>query len=157
MALWLHEAAHDAVDGVQALVARVGDERGNDGVVRPLARREHVGVALLQREVGAAVLQREAAAAWDDARAEAAVVTVDEGDAVAKRVRHGEVDSITVVVGRRAVVDDIGGALGIEDLRALGEVFGRDEFLCGHFLDVWVSHPPVGVGKGDTQRIDECV
>lgn len=107
VALGLHEATHDAVHRVQGAVGRVGHHGGDDGVVRPLARREHVGVALAQREVGAAVLQREAAPLGDDAGAEAAVVAVDEGYAVALLVRHGEVDRIAVVVGGAAVVQDV--------------------------------------------------
>jgi hypothetical protein len=100
MALRLHEAAHDAVDAVQALVADVGHQRWDDGVVWPLVRCKDVWVVLwAEREAGATVLQCEATALGHDAGAEAAVVTIDEADAIAFAVGHGEVDSVAVLVG----------------------------------------------------------
>lgn len=75
VALGLHEAAHDAVDGVQALVRGVCDEGGDDGVVGAFARGVDVWVVRgLEDEVAASVLQGEAAARGDDAGAEAGVV-----------------------------------------------------------------------------------
>ena len=63
VALRLHEAAHDAEYGVQLLVARFLTQRRrrrrDDGVERPLPRRQAVGVRRVQDEVGAAVLQQE--------------------------------------------------------------------------------------------------
>ena len=61
MALRLHEAAHDAEDRIQLLgtfrVQRRGRRR-DDGVERPLARRQAVRVVWVQDEIGSPVLQR---------------------------------------------------------------------------------------------------
>ncbi len=82
VALRLHEAAHHAVDAVQTLVADIGHQRRDDGVVWPLVRRHDVRmVRRAKRKACATVLECEAAAFGDDASAEAAVVAVDEADA----------------------------------------------------------------------------
>lgn len=91
-------------------------------MVGALTGREDVGMAWCQREVCPAVLQREATALRDDAGAEAAVVAVDEGHAVAFLVCHGEVDRVAVVVSGAAVVDDVTSLIRIEELCAFGEV-----------------------------------
>lgn len=59
MALWLHEATHNAVAEEQ-LVASCG-HCGNDGVVRSLATFYAVDVTRCQVEVGSSVLKGKAA------------------------------------------------------------------------------------------------
>ena len=162
VALRLHEAAHDAVDGVQGIVGGVGQQGRDDGVVGPLAGGVDVGVVgRVEDEVGAAVLQREAAALGDDAGAEAGVVAVDEGAAVALAVRDGEVDGVAPGVGgrgrRRTVAEVLVGGGGGEEFGSLGEVGRRDEVLGGHARDVRVGDPPVPVREGDAQGLDEGV
>ena len=85
-----------------------GDEGRDDGVVRPLVRRDDVGVAALQAKVGAAVLQRKAAATGHDRRAKAHIVGVDEAARVAVAVHYTKIDRVArrdrrpvVHVGRR--------------------------------------------------------
>ena len=85
-----------------------GDEGRDDGVVRPLVRRDDVGVAALQAKVGAAVLQRKAAATGHDRGAKAHIVGVDEAARVAVAVHHTKIDRVArrdrrpvVHVGRR--------------------------------------------------------
>ena len=95
--LRLHAAAHDAER--QPGLAVLGDEGGNDGVERPLARRVDVGVAVLEREQLAAILQDEAAAVGRHARAHAAVVALDQRDHVAGRIRHRHVDGVALIEG----------------------------------------------------------
>lgn len=125
MALGLHEAAHNAVDGVEGLIGGVGDEGGDDGVVGAFAFAEDVRVVGgLEDEVGGAVLEREAAVARDDARAEAGVVGVDEGDAVSCGVGYGEVDGVGAAVGGRgfAVGEWRVGFVRVEKLGTFGEI-----------------------------------
>lgn len=100
----------------------VGDHGGDDGVVGSLSGSQDVRVAGLEVEVRAAVLEREAAALGDDAGAEAGVVAVDEGDAIAVCVGYGEVDGVGVVVGWAAVVEWGEGFVGVEELGSFGEV-----------------------------------
>ena len=62
--LRLHEAAHDAEDGVQLLYTfrvQLGGGGGDDGVEGPLARRQAVGVFPVEDEIGAAILHGEQA------------------------------------------------------------------------------------------------
>lgn len=91
-------------------------------MVRAFAGSKDVGVAGCKREVCAAVLQGEAAAFRDDTGAEAAVVAIDKGHAVALLVCHGEVNGVAVVVCRAAVIEDVAGPVWVEELRAFGEV-----------------------------------
>ncbi len=58
--------AHDA-ERAEEVAVGVGRERGHDGVVGPLVRRQAVGVPRVQDEAVAAVVQREAAAVRHDA------------------------------------------------------------------------------------------
>ena len=134
---------------MQGPVARVGDHGGDDGVIGSLAWRIDVRVALGELEAGAAVLQREAATGGDDGGAEAGEVAVDEGDAVAKAVGHGEVDGVAVVVRWGAVREDRGCFVRGEEFRALGEVGPRDELCGGNSFDDGVGDPPVCVCEGD--------
>ena len=90
--LRLHVAAHHAVR--EPRLSLPGDERGNDGVERPLVRRQPVGMAFGQHESGAPVLEHDAGARDDDARSEIAVDRVDEGHHVAVGVGHGQVDGL---------------------------------------------------------------
>ena len=98
--LGLHEAAHDAVDGMETVVVGVGDHGGNDGVVGSFVRCEDVGVVGSEGEIRAAVLKREAASRGDDACAKAAVVGDYETTAVAVGVGDGEVDGVGGAVRR---------------------------------------------------------
>ena len=66
MALGLLEGAHDA-KGAEQIAIGVSCDAWNDGVVRPLARAQAVGVLGIQQEVVPPVVQREAAALWDNA------------------------------------------------------------------------------------------
>lgn len=157
VALGLHEAAHDAVHGVQGAIRRVGDHGRDDGVVGPLARGEDVGVTLAEGEVGTAVLQRETAPLGDDAGAETAVVAVDEGHAIAFFVRHGEVDRVAVVVGGTAVVQNVQGLGRVEEFRPFSEVGLGNELLRGDLFDVRVCHPPGRVCEGDAETLDDGV
>lgn len=100
VSLRLHEAAHDAKGGVQRAILQVGRHGRDDGVVGPLSGLQPVGMAGVEREVGAAVLEGEAASFGDDARAEAAVVGVDEGGGIALGVGHGEVDGVAALERR---------------------------------------------------------
>lgn len=60
------------------LRVRLGDERGDDGVVGAFGRGEAVWVVGGEGETAAAVLEDEGGGAWDDAGAEAAEEGVDE-------------------------------------------------------------------------------
>lgn len=142
---------------MQAAVARVGDNGGDDSVIGSLARGIDVGVALSELEARTAVLQREAAAGGDDGGAEAGEVAVDEGDAVAEAVGHGEVDRVAVVVRWGAVGEDRGGFVRGEEFCALGEVAPRDQLGGGNFFDGGVRDPPVCVCEGDAEGFDHGV
>lgn len=162
VSLRLHEAAHDAKGRVQRAVLEVGRHGWDDGVIWPLSGLQLVRVVGVEREVCAAVLEGEAAALGDDARAEAAVVGVDEGGGVAVRVGHGEVDGVAALEGRRgevwlAVLDEIEGALGVEERSALEEILLREEALDGHGRDVGVGNVPAAVGKGQAESFDDGV
>lgn len=123
MALRLHEAAHNAVDGVQRAVVFIGDHSRDDGVIWAFPGGDGVWMAGDELEVAAAVLQDEAAAFGDDAGAETVEVGVYEGDCVAVFVGDGEVDGVAVVVGGGAMVVDLGGGFeGVEEFGARGEV-----------------------------------
>src|SRR4051794_13720908 len=76
VALWLHAAPHHTE--AQPRRAVPGDERRDDGLERPFARRVYVRMPVLQREQLAAILQDETAAVGRHARAHAAVVALDE-------------------------------------------------------------------------------
>lgn len=161
MALRLHKPTHDTEHGMQASVGGVGHETGDDGVVRALPGGEDVGVAGVEGEVGAAVLQGEAAAGGDDAGSEAAVVGVDEADGVALGVGDGEVDGVGGGEGRGgegvAVLDDLGGLGGVEELGPLLEVGCGDELLGRDFDLVGVGDEPGGVGEGDAEGFQDGV
>ena len=87
--LRLVEAAHDAeADADVALLHEAGD----DGVQRPFARRQLVGVPGFQREQGAAVVQREAGARRHQAAPEALEDALDERHDVAVAIDGGQVD-----------------------------------------------------------------
>src|SRR5262252_222322 len=69
-------AAHHAERHLRAAVP--GDQAGNDGVQRPLARRDAVGMTGLDAEAAGAVLQEDARLVGDDCRAEGMRDRVDE-------------------------------------------------------------------------------
>lgn len=160
VALGLHEAAHDPEHTMQRPAitqAEIRHRGGDDGMVGSLARRQHVRVGGVEREVRGPVLQREAAARRDDARAEAAVVAVDEADGVPLRVRHREVDRVGALQGGRAARGDPRRGGGREEMGALGEVCRREQGGRGHLLDVRVRHVPGRVGEAEAQRLDDRV
>ena len=161
VALRLHVAAHDAVDGMQALIGGVGEQGGDDGVVGAFAGRVEVWVSRrVEGESGAAVLEHEAGGGGDDGGAEAGVDGVDEGDAVAVLVGDGEVDGVADVLGRGgSTVWERSGRRGCGEQRgARGEVGGREEVADWRSLVVlWIRDEPVGVGEGDTEAFDDCV
>lgn len=131
-------------------------------MVGPLARLQPVGVAGIEREVCASVLEREAAALGDDARAEAAVVGVDEGGRVAVRVGDGKVHGVAALEsGRRvvwlAVLDEIQGTRWVKEGSPLEEIFLGEEALDGHRRDVGVGNVPLSVGKGQAEGLDDGV
>ena len=97
--LGLHVTAHDAERAQGLAVPR--QEPGNDGVVRVLARRDDVGVALGKGEARAAVLQADARARHEHAGPEALVEALDHGDAVALSIGGAEVDRVPARRGRR--------------------------------------------------------
>ena len=76
MALRLHVAPHHAERHQRHAVLR--HERGNDGVERPLARLQVVGMTFLEREQGPAVLQAESEVGNRVSRAEPGVVALDQ-------------------------------------------------------------------------------
>ena len=65
---------------------------GQQGVQRPLARLQDVGMRRVQAEIAAAVLVVDAGRRVHDAGAEAHVVRFDQADRVALRIDGGEVD-----------------------------------------------------------------
>src|SRR5581483_5451306 len=120
VALRLHGAAHHAEAHHRPALAR--DEAGNDGFIRPLARRHVVRVAGLEHECGGAVLQRDAVD--HHAGAEAHVVRLDERDHHAARIGSGEIDR--AALGRRAVAEKLRPAR-IDQPGARAQVFAIEQ------------------------------
>ena len=83
--LRLVQPAHDAEADVHVALLHEGR---NDGVERPLARRERVGMVGIHLEQPAAILQREAVIVHHHARAEMLVEALDQRDDVAVAVHH---------------------------------------------------------------------
>ena len=102
-------------------------------MIRSLPRRPNIGMALVELEVRAPVLQHEAGVLGDEAAAKTYVNAVDEGDAVAFLVGHGEVDGVAVVVGWRAVGEGRGRLFGVEEFGSGGEIGFGDEVCGGDF------------------------
>jgi len=76
-----------------------------------------------EREIATTVLKHKPAVFRNDAGAETVEVRVDEGDSVAVPVSDGEIDSVTVSMGRAAVVIYFRvGFGGIEEFGSFGEV-----------------------------------
>src|SRR5688572_23846350 len=132
VALRLHGAAHETEAHHRASVA--GDEAGDDGLVRPLARRDAVRMSALQHEGAATVLQRDALD--HHARAEAQVIRLDEGNHHSRGVRCSEVHGAGL--GRRAMAEML-GALEINQLRPRAQVLLVEQRFGAHIHVVDVA------------------
>ena len=99
LSLGLHEAAHDA-KGAYGLPV-LGQEAGDNRMVRFLARADAVVAAAVHAEIAAPVAQGDAPSRNDDARAEAVEVALDIRDHIAFRVGGAQVDRAAVVGVRR--------------------------------------------------------
>lgn len=77
------------------------------------------------------------------------VDAVDEGDAVALRVRYGEVDRVAVVVRWGTVGERRGRPFWVEECGSGGEIGFGEEVCGGDFRDCGVGDPPVCVCEGD--------
>eukprot|EP00588_Corethron_pennatum_P007469 CAMPEP_0194292168 /NCGR_PEP_ID=MMETSP0169-20130528/45079_1 /TAXON_ID=218684 /ORGANISM="Corethron pennatum, Strain L29A3" /LENGTH=195 /DNA_ID=CAMNT_0039040267 /DNA_START=87 /DNA_END=670 /DNA_ORIENTATION=+ len=119
--LRLHIPAHVGQGRVQPVRVRVGEDPGDDGVVRPPAGRQRIGVRGVEVEAVPAVLEGEAAPVGDEAGAEAHEVAVDEADGVAGPVHDLEGHR----AGRRVRLPLGDGPSGIER----GEGPRRDALL----------------------------
>ena len=115
MALGLHEAAHHAKRPHRP--AALGEKARNDGVVRPLAGGQAVGVLGLQREVVAPVVQANAGARHHHARAKTHVIALDERDHVALAVGSAQVHR---AAARRLAGQGQAGALANEGAALVG-------------------------------------
>lgn len=76
-------------------------------MIRSFAWCEDVRMAFLQNEVCTPILQRKPTSSRDYTRTKPTVIAIDEGNSVAEAVGHRKVDRITVVVGWRAMINDI--------------------------------------------------
>src|SRR3954470_14971908 len=89
MALGLHVSPHDAERPEQRAIAQQQDR--DDRVVRALARREPVGMAVLEREAVPAVVQRDARPGRDHERPERVVDALDQRAGIALLVDRAQV------------------------------------------------------------------
>ena len=122
----------------------LGDEAGDDGLERALARPHLVRMARLQRERVRAILQADAGARHHHARAEAHVIRLDEGHHHAARIGGGEIDR--AALRRRAVVEVL-RALQVDQLRARGEIGRVEQFGVAHRHGLRIGHVAVDVGE----------
>ncbi len=159
VALRLHRAAHHPEAQprlVSAVCSRPGDEGGDDGVKRKLARPDRVGAARLQREPRPAILQGEAGAGHHDARTELPVDAVDQRDHVALTVGHAQEDRLA---GRRRGprLRPGGGATRIEQTTpSLNEFFGEQVVGRNRHL-LRVPDPAGQIGEGQLLGFDQVV
>ena len=89
MSLGLHVRAHHPKGADRQAVLH--QKARNDGMIAALARLQDVGIRRIQREIRPPVLQGDARAVHHDARAEAHIVGLDEGNHVALAVGAAEV------------------------------------------------------------------
>src|SRR4051794_1815859 len=89
--LRLVPSAHDAEPDPDVVLLH---ESGNDRVQRPLAARERVRVARLEREEAAATLQHETDASGRQTRAESLIVTLDERNDVPFAISDAPIDGV---------------------------------------------------------------
>ena len=153
MALRLHVAAHHAEAHLRLAVFR--EERRDDGVERPLARRHAVRAGRIEREAVAAVLHRDAPFRHDDARAEAHVVALDEAHHHPALVGGAEIDR--AALGRMALREAL-RLVRIDQLRPRGEV-ALVEHLVGRqaHAAALVGDVLVGVGEAQLHGLDHQV
>src|SRR5262245_4160462 len=97
--LRLVESAHDAEPDPDIVFLH---EAGNDRVEGTLARRQAVGMALLEREERSAVVQREAPSLRDEPAPESCVDALNQGDDHAVPVDGGKVDGVVSAGAREA-------------------------------------------------------
>ncbi len=129
---------------------------------RTLARLERVRLPLLEREQPAAILQHEAGARRHQARAEAAVVALNERDDVAVLVDHGHVDRVVALRVGHAVepggLDRAGGLRGVDQLRARCAARGLlRSASTGISRESRIADVPQHVGVGQLLRLDHHV
>jgi hypothetical protein len=128
VSLGLHERAHNSVDGMQGVVMGVGYHGGDDGVVGAFSGGDGIWMIRGELEVSAAVLEDKSTVFGDYSGAETVEIAVDEGDGVSFLVGTGEIDCVTVVMGRgAAVVDFVRGLERVKEFGSFGEVgFGEE-------------------------------
>ncbi|MNV38714.1 hypothetical protein D3C71_1302760 [compost metagenome] len=128
MTLRLHRAAHHTE--ARKRLAALGDERRNDGLERPLARRVAVGVVLLQHEHLTAILQDESQPRRCHAAAHAAIVGLDQRHHHAVGIGHGHVDGVALFqLLRRARLCFLQGLVHRDQRTALRGVLLGDQAL----------------------------
>src|SRR6266853_685945 len=150
MRLRLIPSAHDSESDADSVLFH---ERRNDGVQRPLARRERVRLAWLQAESRAPIVQRKARMGRNESRAEARRQALDQRHDVAVAVDGAYVNGVVplrrsecVEFGWRRVAN---GAVGPDLLAAPGsELFGDEglHLYPGKFVTVQVPEQ-IGVGQ----------
>ena len=149
VALRLHARAHHAEAHHRLPV--LGQERGNDGVKRPFARRHHVGAVVRQAEAVAAVLQADAEFGLDAARAKAQVVALDEADHHAAFVRRRQVDGAAL---RLQAGPEILRLVHADESGTRLQVRGIEHLRGAHRHPRRLGHGPVNVGKGQLYGLD---
>ena len=149
MALRLHVAAHHAK--AHHRLAVFGEEAGNDRLERPLARRHAIGVVRVEREAIAAVLQRHAPLRDHDARAEAHVVALDEGDHHAGGIGGSEIDRAAAHRVARLEILCLGA---IDQFGAASQIGGVEHVLRRNIHCDRIGGVAIGVGETEFHRLD---
>ena len=145
MALRLHVAAHHTE--THAWFAVLGQKSRNDGVKRPLASSDHVGMLRVLREPHPPVLQADPGARHHNAAAKTHVVGLDQAHHHARLVGCGKVNR--AALGRGAVLK-VSCAVGVDQPGTFGQVGVRQQVGGGDTGHrTCIGHPAVGVGKGN--------
>ena len=149
MPLGLHVATHHA-EGHDRF-SRARHEGGDDAVHRTFAASHLVRVAGGVDKAEAAVVQRDTRPGYDEARAKALVVGLDERDHAPLRIGGAQVDGATR--GRRA--GRVGSCpRGVDQLGAFFRVGGVEQRFGAQAHVVWIGNVRVKVGERDPHRFD---